>query len=135
VRNRDKPDWDKLLAALGEGAKLGLDKDSCRKLLVIAGRLSRGRGRPANPIETENKAKHLASYYRLLLLDGALPKNALADTGQLYGATRSAIYAARKRWDPELKKAGFDHMNPAIRGLLRQWFADNGVMFRVLKSK
>jgi hypothetical protein len=135
VRNRDRPDWGKLLAALAEGARLGLDKDHCRKLHVIAERLSRGRGRPADPIETQNKAKHLAGYYRLLLLDGALPKNALADTGRVFGATRSAIFAARKRWDQELKKSGFDRMNPALRGLLRERFEDHGVMFRVLKSK
>jgi hypothetical protein len=110
--------WEWVLAVLRRGVESGLDEEDCAELVeLVESLLPRGPGNPADPALTENRARQMAYYYRLLELDGALPKNALADTMKMFDVKRSAVMAARRQHKASLIYG----MNPAMRTFWRHW--------------
>ena len=90
----ERADWERVLLVLREGAESGsgLDEEECAELVeYVESVLPRGPGNPANPALTENRARQMACYYRLLELGGALSKNALTDTMKMFDVKRSAV--------------------------------------------
>ena len=60
----------------------------------------------------------------LLELEVMSTEAAVADAMQVYRVMRSAVFAARKQWGPQLHKLGFDRIGPAERRRKIKWFRD-----------
>jgi hypothetical protein len=72
------------------------------------------RGAPRQP-ETEFWNKRIAAYVTLLECEGWRTEPAIAKARQIFRVTRSAAFAARKRWAAQLASLGYDRASPELR--------------------
>jgi hypothetical protein len=116
--------------ALGRGVTL--TQAECRILYEITqGTWKYKRGAPAE----WKKVALLRGYCLSLELDGMAVEPAVAKTMEVFGVSRSAVYAARKQpWLPEMLE-GVRSQTPAMRQKVREHFEAEAVDFRSGKKR
>jgi hypothetical protein len=109
----------KLLSGSARPRGARLSQEECSALYdIVVNAKKRPPGRPWDDFEIENLAKAVTVYVWLLEARGVKIESAVAEVAELYGVSRSTVFAARKRWVGPFREAGLFSQPPAIRDLL-----------------
>jgi hypothetical protein len=124
---------ERQLSHAWERGGIHLSRAECWELLqFLRGNWKRPtqRGRRPDP-EAEFKAKQIAAYSFLLEGDGTSTEAAVAKAMEVYGVSRPAVFAARKRWLPHFRGSVEAEVSPEQRRRRLRLFEETARFFRV----